>query len=414
MLPILSWRNVWRNRLRSLVVILAIALGLWGGLFMMAFSWGMSEQRTRDIIDTQTSHVQVHHPEFKDEQRLSLTVPQGDSLAAQLRARPDVEAAAARMVLTGMLATASDAAGVQVFGVEPEAEAALTRLRDRVTYGEYFPADKRYPVLIGEQLAEKLGILEGSGDSASVNFRERLVLTFQAEDSTLSARFRICGIYKAQNSRLEELQVFALKQDLESLIGAGSMTHELAVKTRDITQADSLVQELRGLMPDMRTETWAELAPDINLIAESFEVSMRIFFVIILLALAFGIINTMLMAVMERTRELGMLMAVGMGKLRVFGMIMLETLYLALVGGPLGVLLAWITITWTSHTGISLIGFGEAGAAVYGMSAVVYPSIQPGYYLEISIMVLITAGLSALYPALRALRLRPVEAIRSH
>ena len=130
-----------------------------------------------------------------------------------------------------------------------------------------------------------------------------------------------------------------------------------------------------------------------------------------MLALSFGIINTMLMAVLERIRELGMLMAIGMNKLKVFTMIVLETIMLVAVGAPVGVLLGTLTIAFLGHRGIDLSAFSDT-LKMYGMSDTIYFQVEPVVYLQMAIAVSVTALLASIYPALKAIRLRPVEAIR--
>jgi ABC-type antimicrobial peptide transport system permease subunit len=136
-----------------------------------------------------------------------------------------------------------------------------------------------------------------------------------------------------------------------------------------------------------------------------------IYLVIILLALVFGIINTMLMTILERFRELGMLMAIGMNKLRVFLMIVMETLFLSFVGVPLGLLLGWGTVSYFGKYGLDLSAFSES-LQMYGMSDMTYFDLNPAVYWQVPMMVGFTALLASIYPALKAIRLKPVEAIR--
>ena len=154
-----------------------------------------------------------------------------------------------------------------------------------------------------------------------------------------------------------------------------------------------------------------DISPDLRLIVESFHQYMYIIIGIILLALLFGIINTMLMAVLERVQELGVLMSIGLTKTRVMMMILLETVLIALIGGPLGLLLAWGSVSLSRQNGLNLEAFSE-GLQEYGYAAVVYPDLAFRSYLEILIMVVLAAMVASVFPALRAWRLRPVEAIR--
>ena len=200
----------------------------------------------------------------------------------------------------------------------------------------------------------------------------------------------------------------------------GNMLYEadLIGKPMRITKAETekiknikLESEAKMVAQTVKVESWSDLAPEIEVIDNQFSSSMRIFVIIILLALGFGIVNTMLMAILERTRELGMLMSIGMNKAKVFTMIMLETVMMTFIGAPIGMALAALTISYTGQTGIDLSGL-ETGAE-FGMSSMVYPSIPITYYGEVAVMVIIAGILAAIYPSLRAIRLKPAEAVRA-
>lgn len=133
---------------------------------------------------------------------------------------------------------------------------------------------------------------------------------------------------------------------------------------------------------------------------------------IFMLALIFGIINTMLMAVLERVRELGMLMAVGMNKIKIFFMIVLETILLAVLGAPIGLAVGYFVTSYFNKTGINLFFFGQDSMEQFGMSTFIYPTVESQEYLNLALAVMITAVLASIYPAIKAIRLNPVESIR--
>lgn len=403
MLPIIAWRNVWRSRVRSLVVIVAVALGLWAGIFLAAFSWGMNEERAQDMIETQISHLQVHTPAFKEEGRSKYTIPRAQSLIEAYRTHPRVNGITGRAVISGMVSSSQGAQGVQIQGVYPEEEAVVTQLDEKLIEGEYFEGIRRNPILIGGKLAEKL----------KLEVRKKVVLNFQdAEGNITAAAFRIAGIYRSINSKYDESNVFVRAEDLQPLLGLEGGVHEVALLLNARDATDTLKAELQAAYPELSVEGWKDMAPDLKLMAESFDTYMQIFMVIIMLGMAFGIINTMLMAVLERTRELGMLMSIGMNKLRLFAMITLETVFLSLIGCPLGMLFAWGTVSYFGMQGIDMSMFAE-GLASYGMRTVVHPYIEWSFYVDVAVMIFITAVVSALYPAWKALRLKPAEAVRS-
>ncbi len=403
MLVQIAWRNVWRNKLRSSVVIIAIAIGLWAGTFIMGYAWGMKEQRVQQAIQNKTSHLQMHHPDFQEKKIVKHTIPEGEQKIQAIRKRKEVSAIGGRSITQGMLTTTTGGTGVLINGIIPEAEQQLIQLKDKLTKGKYLKGVSRNPVLVGQALAEEFNL----------QLNSRLVLNFQdKEGQVTAASFRVAGIYSTNNTQFEKRQLFVKANTLNKLLGLqeGAM-HEIAILLKDNNKLEMVSKALNQAYPDMLVETWKQLSPQLRMIVQSMGQMMYVFIGIILLALAFGIVNTMLMAVMERTRELGMLMAIGMNKIRVFFMITLETCFLTLVGAPVGLLLAWCTIYYTGQVGIDLSAFAQ-GLKAYGFSTIIYPQLTGQAYGIITAMVIGVALLSALYPAIRALRLEPAKAVR--
>lgn len=399
----IAWRNIWRNRTRSSVVIIAIMIGLVGGIFLMSFGFGLQEGRIRSIIENQISHIQIHTPAFLEDRYTKDTLSQKTTLINTLDTLSNMKGYAMRTLVGGMANSAKVASGVSIQGIDPEAEAVVTQLPERIIEGAYFEGVRRNPVVIGQKLAEKL----------KVKLKKKIILTFQDKDGDItSGAFRIAGIYQSINSKYDETNVFVRAEDLQNILGQAGQIHEVAILLESDQQTASLQQNLQKAYPDYQVDSWKETSPDLRLIADSLGASLGIFMSIIMLGLAFGIINTMLMAVLERTRELGMLMSIGMNKRSIFSMIMLETFFLAMVGVPIGLFIAFGLVSYFGSKGIDMSAFSE-GLNEFGYANIAYTSLDPGYYPQIAIMVAITALLSAIYPALRALRLKPAEAVRS-
>lgn len=402
MLPVIAWRNIWRHKVRSMVVIMSIAIGLWAGAFMVAFSWGMYRQYMRETVETQLSHLQIHDPLFEEEDNeVRFILPNSASILEYVSTLEEVQAFTARTVSVGMASSPTTASGVNIYGIIPEDENQVTQLASRVVEGKYLDTSGRNSILIGEKLASRL----------KVKLRSKIVLTFQ--DTTgeiVASAFRVSGIYRSKNSALDEMNVYVRASDLGRLLQTENSIHEIAILLKD-DEADALKASLQVQFPGTSVKTWKDLSPELELVVNSFNEYMYIFVGFILLALTFGIVNTMLMAVLERVRETGMLMAIGMSRIRVFTMVVLETVFLSLIGGPLGLLVAYLTILWTGRHGIDISIFSE-GLATYGFSSIVYPELDTGYYLPLTLMTVLTAVLSAIYPAIRAVRLNPAEAIR--
>jgi ABC-type lipoprotein release transport system permease subunit len=402
MLIKIAWRNIWRNKLRSSVVILSIAIGLWAGVFTMALMNGMTNQRAEGAIGAYISHIQIHSPDYVSDPDASHYIADTSRLTQILDTMSAVDAYTERMVVLGMGSTANGASGLSIYGIDPTMESAVTTIHESLVAGSYFDGSYRTPVVIGEKLATKLGIRE----------RSKLVLTFQAEDGDLTAgAFRVVGIFKSVNSTFDEATVFVPKQSLVRLYGAEHI-QEVAVMLSSVSESKLARDQINTAIPEVEARYWGQISPELGYADDVLEQSMYVFVAVILLAMAFGIVNSMLMAVLERKHELGMLLCIGLSKARIFWMILFETVFVTSIGGPLGLLMAYSTVKYFANHGIDLSIVGE-GLASLGMATVVYPALGGRIYLNITIMVIITAMIAALYPARKAISYPPADAIRS-
>lgn len=399
----IAWRNIWRNKSRSLVVISSIIIGIWAGIFILSFSWGLYQNNINESVYKQLSHIQIHHPSFKNEKDPKFTIINTDSIVKQLQSDEHVKSVSSRVIATGMIASPITTSGVTIYGINPTSEITQIALNQSVREGSYFETGKANEILLGEKLAKKL----------KIKLKSKVVLTFSNVNSEIvSAAFRVGGIYRSKNISLDEVNVYVQHNQLSKLLELKpSESNEIAILVNDGSQLDVIKNYCKTLAPNTKIEDWKELSPELGLIIESFNLYTYIISGLILLALTFGIVNTMLMSVLERIRELGMLMAIGLNKLKIFIMIMLETIYLTILGCPIGLLLGWLSVEILGNTGINLSMFSE-GLAAYGFSSMIYPELDQQKYTIIVTMCLITAILSAIYPAYKALQLNPSQAIR--
>jgi ABC-type lipoprotein release transport system permease subunit len=400
MLASIAWKNVWRNKRRSAIMITAIALGLWGGLFAVGIFTGMYDALVNSAIDRDLTHIQLHAKGFRDERAISMFIPGADSVAATLQQIPGVYSISARTIIEGMGSSATSSQGVKIVGIDPPAERNSTAIARRLVQGKFFEGSERSPILIGRKLAEKLDL----------RLRGKIVLSFQRPDGAIVyGAFRITGIFDTESSTFDGATVFLRRPDLDGLMGE-VLIHEIALRLTTNDSLDGVAARAAALYPGLQVETWKEIAPELKLTAESSDVSMTIFLGIILLALLFGITNTMLMSVLDRVKEFGVLIAIGMKRRKIFTMIFLETLFLSITGSAVGVALGAGTIAWFSQTGIYL-GLFSDGLSKYGISSMLYPIVHSSIYPSLGLMVVFAACISAIYPALKAIRLNPASAI---
>lgn len=398
----IAWRNIWRSRTRSLVVIGAIIVGVWAEIFLMSFSEGMVKSYINNSIEGEISHIQLHHPDFLKDREIEYIIQDAGALQQALQSAEHVKAATVRSLAGAMISSAKGARGVQIKAIDPEAETAVTRLDGKLIEGDYFEEGRRNQIILASSLAEKMNL----------KLRSKVVLTFTNLDGDITAAaFRVAGLYRTDNTMVDDVTVFVMRSEFNELLGGADIAHEAAVFLDDPDHLGAVKETLQTAHPDLQVQTYKEIAPEIALFDSQMAMSTLIFTIILMLALVFGIINTMLMAVLERVKELGMLMAVGMNKIRIFFMIMLETIMLSLVAAPLGLGLAYVTVLYFSKNGIDLSAWSEA-MRQFGMSQMVFTTINPGLFVQLAVAVVITALIGSIYPALKAIRLRPVEAIR--
>lgn len=403
MIAAISWRNVWRNKLRSIIILMAISAGLTGGIFTVALYNGLTDQKLRTAIDTQTAHLQIHAAGFQQNKDLRLYLGNAASIQAAVESQPAVKAVAPRLVVTAMAATSNANTGVQLNGVLPAQEKMVSTIYQSMVDGDYFGEVKKNQIVISTRTAKKL--------KAGLN--GKVVITCQdINGDIVGAAFRVTGLFRTSHSLFDEANMFVRKADLERILSMDGIVNEMAIRLYDIDAAPRLQEQLQRQFPKDQTEvrSWREIQPELAYINDATWQINYLILIIILLALAFGILNTMLMAIFERMKEIGVLMAVGMSKARIFAMIILETVFLSLTGAAIGMLLsAWLVYA-TGKSGIDLSIFAQ-GLENFGFSSMVYPQLEPQFYATLALMVIAAAMISALYPAIKALQLKPVEAI---
>ncbi len=473
MITSIAWKNVWRNRTRSLTVIAAVTVGVFASVFALAAINSSVVQRIDSAVNEELSHIQVNTKDFRSSNDILSLIPEPEKVAGILRNTPGVTDVTGRIIVRGMASTPAGSAGMEITGIDTAREKEMFTLYRKLIpgTGSYFGADTRLnSAYIGEKLARELYIirfiltpesfsgLEAKGVPAAVieklkplesvrfttekklteaygglltpkeikkyglsireaawSYREgsRIILSFlDVNGNQTGAAFRISGIFRTNNDLFEATSVFVPMEELRRLTGLeDGVYHRFIARLEENDITDRVTPVLKEALPGLEVMNWKEIQVDLAMIADYINQIYAIFMVLILAALAFGIVNTMLMAVLERTRELGMLSAVGMNRRRVFLMIMLESVFLSVVGGFAGMVVSGIVIGITGRTGINLVKYSE-GMEALGYSAHLYPTIGTDFFIILTVLIVLTGILSAVYPARKALQLNPVEALR--
>jgi len=399
----IGWRNIWRNKKRSLVVILSIILGLYGGLIISSLMITLNSQRMNTAINTYLADIQIHNKEFSKEYSLSDTISNIHYLEEKLKNDNRVKSYSKRTVINGMLSNSTGSYGVNVLGIDPEFEIKVTNVYTKIVEGDYFESKRENTMIIGKKLADKLNL----------RLRSKVVITFQDVNGDItSLLFRIEGVFKSGNSMFDDYNVFVKNNSIFSNLPDLNGYHEIPILTINDDITESLKLDLQKINNTLDVKFWGDIAVELAYANKMMSSFLYIFMLIVLSGLSFGIINTMLMAILERKKEIGMLMSIGMSKIYIFLMICLETVFLSLVAIPFSVLITYITIDYFSVSGIDLSIVGS-GLENFGVGTILYLKLPYEYYFNLSLLVILISFISSMFPAIRALKINPAEATKS-
>ncbi|MGD1505663.1 ABC transporter permease [Vibrio harveyi] len=407
MLVKLAWRNLWRNKLRTSIMLGAMVFGLMGVVAMMGFMNGLVDSMIKNAISWQTSHLQIQQKSYLVNPELKDVIPDAEKISKVLASNREVKAISERFLADGMIASARSTRGIRINGVNIEQEQNITPLSKHIVDGEWLSEEGRNPILVSSKIAERLKLRVGS----------KVVLTLSDVNGEVAgAAFRVRGIFKTPSTGFDDGNVYVRKAALEKVAGL-SGTHEIAILLTSNNDAElkQLLAFTHSILPPeskdlLSVRPWQEIQPLLSTMMSTMDVSNQVMLVVFVLAMTLGVINIMLMSVFERTREFGVLMAVGMQKHKIRLLIVFETLFLGLSGCALGLLGSAIMLKVLSITGLSLAVMAE-GLGAYGVDTLLYPRVSIAEYQMIIVAIFVASFIAALYPARQILKHRPVDAM---
>ena len=400
---ILSWRNLWRNPRRTFIMLGAITVGVWAMIFMTALMRGMVDDMLEQGIQNLPGHIQIYHPEYRDDPSVvnSIAEPSGKLLDALND--PATKHWTTRIKVPAIISSERESRGINLLGVDPPAENAITGIADQIVEGRFLETDRDRGLVIGAKLAERLETRLG----------KRVVIMSQDPDNNIADRgFRVVGIYKAKMPGLEEFNVYAARSTLQTLLKIDGLVSQIAIIDEDYRDIDTLYRNLSQATPEtLEIRAWYELDSYLGYMLNMMDGFVLVWVIIIFLALSFGLVNTLAMAIFERVREIGLILALGMRPSMIVYQILLESLLLLLIGLTAGNVLAILTIK-PLESGLDISVVAE-GLAMMGASSMLYPSLRLHDIILANSVVLILGTLASILPAWRAAKLNPVQAINT-
>jgi ABC-type lipoprotein release transport system permease subunit len=397
----LAWRNLWRNHRRTIIMVAAIAVGVWAMIFMTALMRGMVDSMLTDGLRALPGHVQVHHPAFRDDPSVENLIAVPDQEIARRFAEAGIDSWTSRVKVPAVITSERDSRGVVLFGIDPLREQGISFVADDISDGEFLRDGSDSGVIIGVKLAEKL----------ETELGKRIVLMSQDPDNEVADRgFRITGLFDSDLDIFEESMVFAGKATIQRMLKIGGYVSEVAVQGDDYRNIGPLTEQVGALFgPDEEVLPWSELDAYLGSTLDIMDGFVLIWMIVVFLALSFGLVNTLVMAVFERVREIGLMMALGMRPGSILAQIIVESLLLLLIGLAIGDVIAVASIE-PLKSGIDVSVVAE-GLKMMGVSTVLYPKLTFDDVLLANTVVLLLGFLASLSPAWRASRYEPIEAI---
>ena len=385
----LGWRNIWRNRRRTVVILTAVIIGVWSMIFLGALMRGIADQFVLNGIKTLTGHIQVHHPGYRE-----------DPVIENSMTEPSVVEAALSKCLPP---NARHFAGVTMVGIDPLREATVSFIGDAIIKGRYLKSDDPYGIVVGQALVKRFETKLGY---------ELVLMSQDIKGEIASRAFRIIGIYRAEMEATEKQFVFVTMSAAQEMLKLQDSISEIAILLPAYGEADEVADALRATLPatEYEVNTWQELLPMTTAILKMYNWTIFIWFLVVFIAMGFGIVNTTLMAVFERIREFGLLKALGMKPRWIIQEVIIESFFLLILGMIIGNALGFLSVFALSGHGINLSALA-AGAEYWGMSRVIYPSILGQDVVMANLVVFILGLAVSLYPAMKAARFTPVEAL---
>jgi ABC-type lipoprotein release transport system permease subunit len=397
----LAWRNLWRNHRRTLIMLAAIVVGAWAMIFMTALMRGMVDDMVKDGIRALPGHVQIHHAAYRDDPTISNSMSPPDDTLVSVLDSGEVVAWTTRVRVPAVVASERDTRGITLVGIDPVRERAISFVADDLVEGRFLESPDDKGLVVGRKLVEKL----------ETGLGKRVVIMSQDKENEIADRgFRIVGLFDSELDQHEETFVFAGRSTVQQLLGVGDAVSEVAILGRDYRDVDGLTRMVgEGAGSHVEVLPWNEIDTYLGSMLAMMDGFVWLWIVVVFLALSFGLVNTLVMAVFERVREIGLMLALGMTPRYILLQIVMESILLLVVGLAIGNVAAWATIE-PLKSGIDVSIVGE-GMELFGAASVLYPALYLSDVVLANVIVIVLGFFASLSPAWRASQYDPVRAI---
>ncbi len=401
----IAWRNITRNRKRSSITLSAVGFGLGALIFIWAFVDGAHQQMIENYTSLISGHIQIHSKGFHQKQQLETYITQPEEITLQLKENPHVLAFSPRIKATGLVSSPEHSAGVYILGIDPKHEKEVSTINKKIKKGTFLQENSDKEIMLGIRLAENL----------NAGLDEKIVIMSQALDGSIAAgAFHVKGLLDTGTEEIDKGVVIITHKAAEDLFVMHGRTSEIAIRLRDVEDSQKVSALIRKELnsPELEVLSWQEVSAVLEQWIEFDNGFIYLIVLVVMVVVAIGILNTVLMGVFERTREFGILLALGTKRKQIIEMVTWESLFLGVIGSLLGSIFGILLTMQLGKTGINLTMVSSALTSFY-MDPYIYPVSKTLHIVISVVLVLVTSVIVSIYPAWHAANLKPVEAIRS-
>lgn len=402
----LAWRNIWRNKRRSFLTLAAITFASFAAIAMRGMQVGTYEVNIKNAVEMFTGYLQIQKEGYQKNPSLNTAFRYNSELKNILDNNGQILAYSPRVLASGLIGYKDNSYGTALFGIDPEAESKTTKIMSKLQEGRFFNSDTSLEVVLGEKLLDNL--------KASIG--DEVVVLGQGFDGSLgNLKFEVVGTIKTGSADLDQMAVFMGIQTAQELLSLyGNRIHSLAIRINDLSsipeQQERLSAALKG--KDLDILSWDEVMPDLKQSIELDNISGILMLIILIIIVAFGILNTVLMSVTERFNEFGVTLSIGMPQLKLVWLVLIETMIISLVGIIAGDLLGAGMNYYLIQNPIE---FGSEFAGIYeeyGFLPQLVSSLKPAIFINTTLLILIISIVACLYPMYKVYKLEPLKGIR--
>ncbi len=401
----LAWRNIWRNKRRSFLTLLAISFATTAAIATRGMQLGTYAVNIRYAVQMFSGYLQIQRKGFQENPSLNKAFKLNEQILNALEENEQVRSWSPRVLADGLISFRQNSQGAAIFGLDPEKEKYTTKVFTRIKKGKFFDSDTSNEIVVGYKLLQNL--------KASIG--DTVVILSQGFDGSLgNLKFIIAGTVKFGSPDFDGMGVFMPIKTAQELLALYGRIHSVAINLNDSYEIEnakkSLSEKLEGT--DLAVLDWGEIMPDFKQAIELDNVSGILMLFILMVIVAFGILNTVLMSVTERFREFGVSLAIGMSQVKLVFLILTETTFLTLIGILLGNLIGYFTNLYFVHNPIEFSGELSALYEEYGFLPIIQSTLEPSIFINISVAVLIISLSVTLYPIYKVYKLEPLKGIR--